>query len=162
VAVGFAGSLLIDRFLPPEWAAQFFGKTAPLDAATQEYWRQGIQLLGNVALGVGWFSFTTLFWRRSPAAHRTEVEAFLVRLDTPIDFIREEGAGAANDARQSSVVGWLCLTYGTFVGLLALVPNPLSGRIAFVFCGGLVVLIGGALVLSSRSVAPLSPVVAPV
>jgi SSS family solute:Na+ symporter len=159
VAVGFAGSLLIDRFLSPGWAAHFFGK-APLDAATREYWRQGIQLLGNVALGVGWFSFSALFWRRSPAAHRAAVEEFIVRFDTPIDFVREEGAGAANDARQSSVVGWLCLTYGTFVALLAFIPNPGTGRAAFVFCGGLVALVGGALVLSSRSALELSPVAA--
>ena len=42
-----AGSLLIDRFLPPTWAAQTFAHGASLDASSQEYWRQGIQLLGN-------------------------------------------------------------------------------------------------------------------
>src|SRR4051812_33106814 len=61
VLVGFAGSVLIDRYLSPGWAAAFFGKAAPLDAASQEYWRQGVQLLGNVALGTGWFLFTALF-----------------------------------------------------------------------------------------------------
>jgi len=150
VLVGFTGSVLIDRYLSPGWAAQFFGKTAPLDPASQEYWRQGVQLLGNVALGTGWFLCTTLFWEKSPAAHRAQVEAFATRLDTPIDFAREEGAASANDSRQSAAVGWLCLTYGGFVLLLALIPNPWTGRLAFLGCGGLVVFIGAILVRSAR------------
>ncbi|HKB56109.1 MAG TPA: hypothetical protein VKC51_00835 [Lacunisphaera sp.] len=148
-AVGFAGSLLIDRFLSPGWAAEFFGRAAP-DATTQEYWRQGIQLLGNVALGTAWFLFSTLFWKASPAAHRAGVENFLARIDRPIDFAAEEGAANANDARQSAAVGWLTLTYGSFVLLLALIPNPLTGRLSFLGCGGLVTIIGLVLIRSGR------------
>lgn len=150
VLVGFIGSLLIDRILSPEWAAQHFSPDHVLDAASREYWRQGIQLFGNVALGTTWFLFTTLFWRASPAAHRAGVENFLTRLDTPIDFNREEGAAAANDSRQAAAVGWLSLTYGSFVLLLAVIPNPLNGRLAFLGCGGLVVTVGLALIFISR------------
>ncbi len=158
VAVGFAGSLLIDRFLSPEWAAAFFGHAAP-DATTQEYWRQGVQLLGNVALGTAWFLCSTLFWRASPAAHRAGVENFLARVDRPIDFAAEEGAANANDARQSAAVGWLTLTYGSFVVLLALIPNPLTGRLSFLGCGGLVTIIGLVLIRSGRkSAAAARPV----
>ena len=151
VLVGFTGSLLIDQFLSPAWAASFFGR-APLDAASQEYWRQAIQLLGNVALGTGWFLFTTLFWKASAPAHRAGVEEFLTRLDRPIDFAAEEGAHNANDARQSTAVGWLCVAYGSFVVLLALIPNPPAGRFAFVCCGGLVAGIGTALIASARRI----------
>ncbi|MDB6115791.1 MAG: sglT 2, partial [Lacunisphaera sp.] len=148
VAVGFAGSLLIDRFLSPEWAAHFFHHAAP-DATTREYWRQGIQLFGNVALGTGWFLFSSLFWNASSAPHRARVETFLERIDRPIDFAAEEGAANANDARQSAAVGWLALTYGSFVMLLALIPNPPAGRVAFLGCGGLVALVGLVLIRSS-------------
>jgi hypothetical protein len=78
------------------------------------------------------------------------VENFLTRLDTPIDFNREEGAAAANDSRQAAAVGWLSLTYGCFVLLLALIPNPLNGRLAFLGCGGLVVTVGLVLIVISR------------
>lgn len=157
VLVGFAGSLLIDRVLPPAWAAQAFGRAAPLDAASQEYWRQGIQFMGNLALGTGWFLFTTLFWKSSPPAHRAQVEEFLTRLDRPIDFAAEEGAHNANDARQSAAVGWLCVAYGSFVLLLSLIPNPATGRIAFLGCGGLVAVIGALLVRSGRALPPPPP-----
>ena len=151
VLVGFAGSLLIDLYLPPAWAAQVFAGGRVLDAGTQEYWRQGIQLLGNVALGTGWFLFTTLFWKHGSEAQRAGVEKFLVRLDTPIDFAAEEGAHNANDARQSAAVGWLCVAYGSFVILLSLIPgNTLTGRCAFLGCGGLVAAIGAILVVTGR------------
>jgi Na+/proline symporter len=150
VLVGFAGSLLLDRFLSAGWAAQFFGKTQPLTLSTQEYWRQGIQLFGNVALGTTWFLFTALFWKTDSAEHRAQVEKFLTRIDTPVNFAAEEGAASGNDARQSTAVGWLCLAYGGFVILLALIPNPLGGRVAFLGCGGLVAAIGLLLLYSYR------------
>jgi SSS family solute:Na+ symporter len=154
VLVGFIGSLLIDRSLSPDWAARSLGLAHPLDVASREYWRQGIQLFGNVTLAATWFLFTSLFWKASPPAHRAEVEKFLTRLDTPIDFVREEGAAAANDSRQAAAVGWLSLTYGGFVVLLALIPNPPGGRLAFVGCGGLVVMVGAALISASRRGTP--------
>jgi solute:Na+ symporter, SSS family len=152
VLVGFAGSLLIDRFLSPGWAAQCFGHAAPLSIDAQEYWRQGVQLIGNVMLGTLWFLFTTLFWKNTAPARREQVKQFLVRLDTPIDFVREKGAAAANDVRQAGAVGWLCLAYGVFVLLLAFIPNPWPGRVAFIGCGGLVLGVSLLLLRSSRRV----------
>lgn len=151
VLVGFLGSWLIDIYLPAGWAAQTFAHGRALTAETQEYWRQGIQLLGNVALGTGWFLFSTLFWKTTSAEKRAGVEKFLVRLDLPIDFAAEEGAHAANDARQSAAVGWLCVAYGSFVILLSLIPgNSLLGRGAFLGCGGLVATIGALLIITGR------------
>lgn len=152
VLVGFMSSLFMSDYLTPEWAAPLFGYTGELDATSREYWRQGIEMIGNFVIGGSWFMFTALFWKSSSAAHKAEVETFITRLSTPVDFAKEEGAANANDARQSSVVGWLCLAYGAFVMLLALIPNPIEGRIAFVGCGGVVVIVGGLLVRSSRRV----------
>jgi len=151
VLVGFTGSLLIDRFLSPEWAAHFFGHSGPMSSDTEEYWRQGVQLIGNVLLGTTWFAFSALFWKKTDPARRAQIEQFIVRLDTPVDFVREEGAAAANDARQAGAVGWLCLAYGGFVLLLALIPNPPMGRLAFVGCGSLVLAVALMLLRSARA-----------
>ena len=51
-------------------------------------------------------------------------------------------------------VGWLCLAYGAFVALLAVIPNPTLGRLAFLGCGGIVALVGWALLTASRRQAP--------
>jgi len=149
VLVGFFCSLVISRFLTPEWAASVLGYTAPLDDHTKEYWRQSIELFGNITIGSAWFLGSAFFWRGTTPEHQANVTEFFTRLNRPVDFAQEEGAD--NDARQSSAVGWLCLAYGGFVLLLALIPNPISGRLAFIGCGGLVILVGAALLRSSRT-----------
>ena len=150
VLVGFMSSLFISDYLTPEWAAPLFGYGGELSHASREYWRQGIEMVGNFLVGGTWFCLTTLFWKSSPPAHRAEVESFSQRLDTPVDFAKEEGAANANDARQAKVVGWLCCTYGGFVAALALIPNPPAGRLAFLGCGGCVLLVGALLLRQSR------------
>jgi Na+/proline symporter len=157
VVVGFLSSLFITENLTPEWAAKFFGVAHPLDAASREYWRQSIELFGNVAVCSTWFVATKLFWSRTTAAEQAQVEEFFTRLRTPVDFAKEEGAHNANDNRQSSVVGWLCLAYGVFVSLLALIPNSALGRLAFLGCGGIVVIVGLALLVAARRPAQPAP-----
>jgi SSS family solute:Na+ symporter len=150
VLVGFFGSIFVSRVFTPAWGSAFFGSGAVLDASSREYWVQGFQFFANVALASAWFIGTKLFWNRCSPAYRAQVGEFFQRMNTPVDFAREEGAHAANDHRQSATVGWLSLAYGIFVCLLAVIPNSLVGRLAFVGCGGVVVLIGVALILSAR------------
>ncbi|MEO7597753.1 MAG: transporter [Opitutus sp.] len=151
VLIGFLCSMLIDDYLTPDWVARHFGSGALLSASNREYWVQSIQMIGNFIVGGTWFAFTALFYDRSSVAHHESVNEFIRRFNTPVDFNREEGTAAANDHRQCSVVGWLCVAYGGFVALLALIPNPLSGRIAFLFCGGMVLTIGGLLLRQGRN-----------
>ena len=150
VLVGFCGSLLIGRWAPPEWAARIFGHAGPLSPSAAEYWTQASGYLGNFVLGTTWFLGTKFFWRRTAPAYRADIETFFARLKTPVDFAREEGAQAANDERQLTVIGRLCAVYGLFVCLLALIPNPVSGRLAFLGCGGFALLVGGALLAGAR------------
>ena len=150
VLVVFFCSMFISDYLTPEWAAQCFGVTGHLTASAQEYWTQSIQFFGNVVVGSAWFLGTKLFWHQTAPAYQADIGTFFTNLNTPVDFAREEGAHNANDDRQSHAIGWLCLAYGTFVFLLAAIPNPLTGRLAFLGCGVLVTIVGGLLVRQSR------------
>ena len=146
--VGFCSSLVATFILTPDAAANFFHVATPLTPATREYWDQGIATFLNVFVGTLWFFGTKFFWARSPADYKARVETFFAGMVRPINLAGEEGAG--NDARQSKFIGWMCLVYGSFVGALALIPNPAVGRVAFLFCGGLVAGIGGLLLAASR------------
>src|SRR5205814_423494 len=86
--------------------------------------------------------------RDRPAEEVHRVEEFFDLLHRPIDFAKEEGAGSDN--LQARVMGILCLIYGGFILLLMLIPNQMSGRIAFAFCGLTMFLIGVSLVRASR------------
>jgi Na+/proline symporter len=158
VVVGFLGSMFVGGTFSPEWGAAMLGYHEPLDAASREYWIQGFQFFANVALASTWFIGTKLFWNRCTPAYRAQVATFFTKMETPVDFDLEEGVGASNDARQSHAVGWLAMAYGLFVCVLAVIPNPWVGRLAFLGCGGVVIFIGAVLLAQSRR--QLKPIVA--
>lgn len=148
VFVGFAVSLLTTRYLDAAWVQRTFALAEPLNAVDRSNWTVAAGLLVNVTVGSAWFLATRLFWSSSPPAYRARVEDFFVRMRTPIDFARE--IGEESDSQQGIVLGMLCLWYGGFISLLALIPNPLSGRLGFLFCGGVVLIIGWALRRAAR------------
>jgi hypothetical protein len=153
VFVCFAVSILTTRYLDAAWLERTF-ELAPLNASDRSTWTVASGVLMNVTVGCIWFFSTRLFWKASSPAYRSRVEDLFVRMRTPIDFQRE--IGEETDSRQGLVLGMLCLYYGGFISLLALIPNPLSGRLGFLFCGGVVLAIGFALRRSAR-VRPQGP-----
>lgn len=142
VIFGFIVSLLTTRFLGAEWLETTFNLD-PLNAADRSYWTVACGLFVNVTLGTLWFLATRFFWDSTAAPTRERIENFYARTLTPIDF--EGEGGEASDFRQGRLLGMLCLAYGAFIGALALIPNPVGGRLGFLFCGAVVALIGVAL-----------------
>jgi Na+/proline symporter len=151
----FVVSLLTTRHLDSAWVQRTFALAQPLSKSDASSWTVAVGLIMNVGIGSVWFFASRLFWHRASADYRTRVEEFFVRMRTPINFERE--IGAASDHRQAAVLGLLCLWYGGFISLLALIPNPLLGRLGFLFCGGVVLLIGLALRRASARKGPAAP-----
>lgn len=143
----FAVSLLTVHWFGPDWLAQTLHR-ARLSPADAGYWTVAIGLAANVVIGTAWFLISGVFWSRLPGADRQRIADFDRLMRTPVDFTREMGAGS--DTRQSGLLGMLCLVYGAFILLLALIPNPLFGRLGFLFCGGVVVLVGVLLRRAAR------------
>jgi Na+/proline symporter len=107
----------------------------------------------------GWFFFTSLFYERSSMAYKASVEEFFVRLRQPMGT--RDGEEVKENLTIELSIGRLCLIYGVFVILMASIPNPLSGRLAFVFCGGVMALTGWLLV-RHYTIRAAKPAVAPV
>jgi hypothetical protein len=147
VLIGLASSYLTNRLLTASVAAGIVGHA--LNKREADDWAQLAGILMNIVIGSSWFLLTPLLARRArPAEEIERVDQFFREMHTPIDFAREEGAGSDN--MQARVMGTLCLIYGGFITLLALIPNPLTGRVAFGFCGG--VMFGVGLMLRRASV----------
>ncbi len=153
VVVCFAVSLLTTRLLDAAWFQRTFALAAPLSKTDAANWTVAAGLVMNVAVGSLWFLGSRLFWTSASPDYRERVEQFFARLHTPVDFARE--IGPASDRQQAAVLGRLCLAYGAFITLLALIPNPWAGRAGFLFCGGVVLAIGGALRHAARRHEPL-------
>ncbi|WP_221029084.1 sodium:solute symporter family transporter [Actomonas aquatica] len=148
--VCFAVSFITTTYLDIDWAAGVFGTRDGVTAFERQNWEQGIGVFTITTAGVLWFLFTRRFYNRAPAAQREEIERFCTNIDTPVDYAREESAPASDD-RQARLMGWLCIPYGSIVVLMALIPNPTIGRLAFIFCGATVITIGTLLVRFSRA-----------
>jgi len=134
--------------IDPSWFTNAFGIEGTLSERELKDYRYFTPIFINVVVCSAWFFFTSLFNGLSSSEHRNRVDKFFTAMRTPIDFGKEVGQG--KDSVQSKTLGILCLIYGGFVVLMALVPNPLTGRIAFLFCGGLIGGVGMLLFQASK------------
>ena len=148
VLLGLALAGLVRFGLSPasiSWIPGFAGPHLPEETTTFHIFAT-LFLVGPAC--VAWFFLTTLFYDRSPAAYREQVEEFFSRLRTPLD-------PASADVGRPDVgflltIGRLCLLYGSFIALFGLVPNTPAGRLCFLLGGGAISGIGGLLLLIYR------------
>ncbi|HWZ96092.1 MAG TPA: hypothetical protein VNW30_12925 [Opitutaceae bacterium] len=94
----------------------------------------------NVVVGSLWFLGTALFARFNPAEYNKQEEEFFERLHTPV--LSDPAQAKLMDMAQLQTLSKLCLPYGGFIMLLAAIPNPLGGRLCFIFSGGMIVGVG--------------------
>ncbi|MBI2512104.1 MAG: transporter [Opitutae bacterium] len=137
-----AASWFLGEWATPANVQQWLGWTRPLTGDEATYLRLAVTTLGGTVLvGGGWFFFTSIFYQEGSATHRERVDAFFHNLETPVDKHGVQGV-------QTSIyrlLGGLCLVYGAFILLLMLIPNSLTGRLCFLFCGGMIFAAGAVL-----------------
>jgi hypothetical protein len=161
VLVGFCVSLAITglkvndtvliRGIDPAWFGNLFGFAGELSVRESNDYYYFAAVLGNAVICSAWFLGTMLFYRTSGPAYRERVERFFADMNRPVDFAKE--IGEAKDNVQALTLGRMCHVYGGFIAMLALIPNPLVGRLCFLFCGGCIAGVG-ALLLRSAKEAP--------
>lgn len=134
--------------IDPAWIGQWLGFEGELSTREQKDYLYFAPVYANVVICSVWFFLTSLFYGSSSDEHKQRVDKFFTAMNTPINFEKEVGKG--KDSVQSKTLGILCLIYGSFVLLMALVPNPLTGRLAFLFCGGLIASVGLLLYRASK------------
>jgi Na+/proline symporter len=98
------------------------------------------------------YAGTGFFWKTSSESYRARVDAFFVRMKTPVDFKTE--IGEANDGSQLAILGGFTATTGLLLFVLLLIPNPLEGRLLISALAGTVSLSGGAMILRGRMLRP--------
>lgn len=152
VLVGLGVSYIVRFHLKPEMFTWLPGMEGPfkLEESTQFFVFGSVIIVGGVCSA--WFFATSIFYRNSPDAYKLQLDEFFGRLTTPTTVpsnieLRENQAVAGS-------IGKLCLIYGGFVSLLVFIPNPISGRLCFVACGGLMVVTGSLLWFFHRKEGP--------
>jgi hypothetical protein len=141
-------SLYTSNYLNMDLVRRVIGLDSPFTKREQDEAMFFTSLILNVVIGSLWFLGTSLFSRFNKPVFDKQVTIFFERLNQPV--ISDPAATRAMDRTQLRTLGILGLPYGGFVLLLALIPNPLTGRLAFVFSGGAILLVSGILVRASR------------
>ena len=145
--VAGAASWLLEKYVAPETFQQWMGWTTPLNSDEKTYLKLAITTLGGtVIVGSAWYFFTSLFYRAAPVAEQERIEKFFTSLNTPVD---EHGAAGVQTSIYK-LLGALCLVYGAFILLLMAIPNKATGRLAFLFCGGIIFAAGWLLRRASK------------
>lgn len=142
MVVGFVIAIAARFTLTKDFLNAQWGRVTPL--STHEIADLGIALTaGAVFLGCSaWFFLSMLFHPRSRPEERRRVDDFFTEMNTPVIHDPAQTPVHENDRRQYLVLGNLCLAYGCLTLLLLAIPNPTSGRLLILACGGVVVVIG--------------------
>jgi Na+/proline symporter len=157
VVAGLA-SFLLGKFITPDVFQRWLGWATPLNADEQTYLKLAVTTLGGtVIVGSAWYFFTSIFYKSTPQAERERVDAFFQKLHTPVDKQGTEGVQTVI----YKLLGSLCMVYGGFILLLIAIPNSMTGRLAFVFCGGIIFSTGALLFDRSKRLSSSSQTTAP-
>ncbi len=148
ILVGITAGAVAKNIYSPELFQKMMGYASVL--SEREMIDSRYIFISTIVLGatVVWFLMTMLFYKQSHAVHHERVEELFKDMRTPIDHVKEDVRD--QDAMQYRLVGIMCLVFGGFILLGILIPNPLYGRIGFLFVGGSIFALG--LLLYSISV----------
>jgi solute:Na+ symporter, SSS family len=141
-------SLFTSKYLDLDIVRRVIGLDTPFTKREAEDVLFFTSLFLNVGVSSLWFFATTLFARRNSPALNAREDAFFERMNQPV--VSDPAKTRAMDHAQLRTLGILGIPYGGFVVLLALVPNPLSGRLCFVFAGGAILAVAGILLAAAR------------
>lgn len=99
------------------------------------------------AVTIGWFFFTSIFYKKSSAAYRERVDRLFADLNTPINHREEDSRN--QQAMQYRLVGLITLLMGACVALGIFIPGGVTGRVCFASISIITLAIGALLYLIS-------------
>ena len=101
----------------------------------------------HVFITAGFFWATSLFYRESKDKNKLETDRFFEKLETPV-IADDQQDGF--DRQQRHKLGAMVTYMSAGIFLMALIPNPLWGRMIFVFCSLFLFVIGFLLKRSAK------------
>jgi hypothetical protein len=113
------------------------------------------RILANMIAGCGAYLFTMLFWRYEKPSYKEKVEAFFIRMNSPVDFAAE--VGEANDASQLDLLGKFSIALGVFILGLLLLPGTGSQRWQILFIASCSLVVGSLMIAAEYRRKQLHP-----
>jgi Na+/proline symporter len=126
----------------PGFVRAMLGNPETFSSQDQTYFLFATTAICTSVVGTIVFFTSAFFYRFSSTEHVERVEALFEKMRTPVTTDR---LSSLSDEPLYRLLGTLCMVYGIFVLALMALPNPLAGRVSFVFIGGIISL--GGLIL---------------
>lgn len=126
----------------------FFGLEQALTGREWSDLKVALSLAAHVVFTGGFFLLTMLFYRGRTPEREAEVERLFENWNTPV--VSSGEAQHDLDTKQRSMLGRLICTAGFGVLAMALLPNEMTGRMLFLLCGSIVLVVGVLLVNASK------------
>ena len=142
VLIGFGVSFAVKNLVNPDLFRQLIGLETVLSSNEEVFYFYTASVLGNVVIAGGWYLLTTRFYKQTSKESQQRDAAFFERMNKPLLTPVGPTDSEQLDLQQRALLGNLCLVYGGLIMLMALVPNPIQGRLCFLFCGSVVALTG--------------------
>jgi SSS family solute:Na+ symporter len=158
VVVGLSVSFFTTKYLDPDLVRRFIGLDTPFTKREADDALFFTSLFLNVGISSLWFLGTALFARWNSPAMNAQQDEFFARLNRPV--VSDPYKTHAIDRAQLHTLGVLGIPYGGFLVLMAAIPNPLTGRLAFVLSGGAIMLVSLILYRAAKRM-QVRPVPAP-
>ena len=146
VLLGLFVSWFMSEVLTPQIFASWLG-LEPLTAREVTDMKLMLTIGAQVFVTGGFFCLTSLFYSEGSDKHRAETDRFFEDVETPViaDSLQDE-----YDEQQRRKLGLMVKCMGGGVLFMALIPNPIWGRLMFVICGLTLFIIGALLIRSAK------------
>jgi Na+/proline symporter len=147
IVLGLGVSWMVDNVITPDVFVSWFG----IDSLTsREIVDMNIILTiaGHVFITSSFFWATSLFYNEAKDDHKLETDRFFEDLITPV--IADDQQDEV-DRQQRNKLGGMVIVMSSGIMLMALIPNPLWGRLLFVFCSLIIGFIGYIFRRSTKS-----------
>ncbi|WP_017446721.1 sodium:solute symporter family transporter [Gayadomonas joobiniege] len=138
VALGMFVSWLMMEVITPELVADMMGLD-PLTRRESVDMNLMLTIMGHLFITAGFFCATSLFYNGANDLHKAETERFFADVETPVV---SDGEQDEYDRQQRNKLGTMVMIMGSGMLAMTLIPNPLSGRIIFALCAGVVLFVG--------------------
>jgi hypothetical protein len=138
IVVGLFVSWLVTNVFTAEVCAGLFGVES---LTNREIIDMNIILsvAGHIFITGGFFWLTSFFYNEAKDDNKAERDLFFEDFETPViaDFDQDDV-----DRQQRTKLGNMVISMGIGLMLMALIPNPLWGRLMFVCCSAIISTIG--------------------
>lgn len=101
----------------------------------------------HLVITAGFFCLTSLFYKEEKDEYKEQTKAFFKDLVTPVIA---DDAQDDYDRQQRSKLGSMVVYMGVGVSLMAIIPNPMWGRLVFIGCSFTILVVGLLLKKSAK------------